>query len=75
MEAADLIDRVYNDTGISFVTSSITHRQSYSVSMIDTIFTSGRQLSNHGVDKIHTNTFGFFQQEICGISGLDGSIS
>jgi len=49
MEAPVLLDRVYNDSGSSALTSSNNYRQSSPSRLVDTTFTGGRQPSSNYV--------------------------
>jgi HSP20 family molecular chaperone IbpA len=64
MEAPVLMDRVYNDSGPSALTSSSTFRQSSPARLVDTPFTTGRLPTTLGIGNNSSNSFSSsFRQE------------
>jgi HSP20 family molecular chaperone IbpA len=57
MEAPVLMDRVYQDSGSSAITSSSTFRQSSPGRVVDTTFTGGRPSSNFGLGNNQSNSY------------------
>jgi HSP20 family molecular chaperone IbpA len=76
MEAPVLMDRVYNDSGSSAITSSNTYRQPSPNRLVDTTFIGGRQPpSNFGLGNNQSNSYSStsssssFRQEGSGAGG------
>jgi len=57
MEAPVLMDRVYNDSGPTAITSSSTFRQSSPGRIVDTTFIGGRQPSSLGIGNNQASSF------------------
>ncbi|CAF1184443.1 unnamed protein product [Rotaria magnacalcarata] len=79
MEAPVLMDRVYNDSGLSAITPGSTFRQASPGRIVDTTFSTGRQPANIGIGNNQSSSFSSssssFRQENNGGNSSLGSTS